>query len=163
MEEMRGTRGGKKRNIFLFSSSNSLSISIQHGGSTGEIIIASLSAIRRLQCKLGDSVLYKLALRANIPSVSFWLNEKPKKGKVRCFVFSRNKTCIEFVRTEMRVMSVGYSHSGGYKFIFIFSTATDMTCYGFPGLVLNPLLAFRHIHLRCCIPAAPGDHRNWLQ
>ena len=161
MEEMRGTGGGKKRNIFLFSWSNSLSISIQHGGWTGEIIIASLSAITRLQCKLGDSVRYKLALQANISSVSFWLNEKHKKGKVRCFVFSQNKTYIEFVRAEMRVMSVGYSHSGVYKFIFIFSTPKHMTCYG--CLVLNPLLAFRHIHLRCCIPAAPGDHRNWLQ
>ena len=153
-----------KRNIFLSSSSNSLSISIQHGGSIGEIITTSLSAIRRLQCKLGGSVRYnKLALQANSPSVSFWLNEKPKKGKARSFVFSRKKTYIEFVRTEMRVMSVGYSHSGGYKSIFIFSTPKDMTCYGFHGLVLNPLLAFRHIHLRCCIPAAPGDHRNWLQ
>ena len=63
----------------------------------------------------------------------------------------------------MGVMSVGYSLSGGYKSIFIFSIPKDVTSYGFHGLVLNPLLPFRHIHLRCCIPAAPGNHRNRLQ
>ena len=127
-------------------------------------MITSLSAIRRLQCKLDGSVRYnKLALQASTPKSSFWPNEKPKKDKVWCFVFSRNKTYIKFVRTEKGVMSVGYSHSGSYKSIFIFSTLKDMTSYGFHGVVLNPLLPFRHIHLRCCIPAAPGNHRNRLQ
>lgn len=57
-EEITRRVGGGGRKI-IFSSCPSLPISIQHGDSIEEIIIKSLSAIRRLHCKLKVTIIIR--------------------------------------------------------------------------------------------------------